>query len=275
MTLVVLSTLAVVATATPAAADTSQASAEAASLSLGGDPVITTDAATASNDGEVETTGGTHPPALAILGQQDVLNASLLAQDAQANDDGTSQACAGAVGEGGLIQVGQPGECDVENGEPGGVVVDLLPGVQLRADAIYAECSAVAGETPTSQVTIVNLKVVSEVTGVPVELVNVPLYAEPNTQVINVPGVATITLNDQPVPQEFRRVQATALRVTVLGEDGIDLRIGTVSCGRNLTTAEIPTFVAEGLPFALAVVGVLGLGAYAVLRRRNQPGIAA
>lgn len=280
MTLVLLSTLAVVATAAPAAADISTASAEAASLTVLGQPVISTGTTTADNpEGEIgEQTTGPQPPALVVLGEQDILNASVLAQDAEAGDNGDSQACAGAVGEGGLLQVGQPGECDAGDPDPGGVVINLTPLLRVKADAIYAECTAQSGAAPTSRVTIVGLRVETGLEGADSEeIVDIPVNAEPNTEIFNIPGVLSIVMNEQPVPGEQGRVDVTALRVQLLGAagGGVDLRIGHVTCGRNLLTAEIPAFVAEGLPFALAVVGVLGLGAYAVLRRRNNAGVAA
>jgi hypothetical protein len=259
--------------AAPAAlADTSQASGRAATLQLVGQPLVDTGVRAASNDGSGETVTGPTSPTLGVLGGQNVLAAGVLAQAARANNDGTSAACAGAVGAGGVIQIGDSGECTAQNGAPGGVVVNLAPLTTLTADAIFASCTAASDGTTSATVSIVNGKVVTGLPGAQTTLLNLPLNAAPNTG-LSIPSVVTLMLNEQPANQEPGSITTTALHLQVLGalNGGADLKIGEVTCGPNASTNEIPTFVAKGLPLSAAVVGVVGTVWFVRRRRTSAP----
>lgn len=103
-----------VLTASPGYAATiaSQASANALTISLAGNPA---DSGTvkATNDGTGETkTGVTNPP-IAVLGNQDLLDIGVLAQEAEAKmsgNNGVSAACSGVAGDGGsVVTIGESG----------------------------------------------------------------------------------------------------------------------------------------------------------------------
>ncbi|MCA1677409.1 MAG: hypothetical protein LC799_36280, partial [Actinobacteria bacterium] len=103
---VAVASLLILGAADPALADASQATGQAATVQLLGQPVLTTGQVVAANDGTSQTKTGTSTPALSILGAQTVLSTGSLYQDAVADDDGTSAACAGVIGPNGAIQIG-------------------------------------------------------------------------------------------------------------------------------------------------------------------------
>ena len=192
-----------------------------------------------------------------MLGSQTLLSAGVLAQDAVANSDGTSAACAGAVGAGGSIQIGPSGACTATIGTPGGVVLQL--GIEtITADAMYASCTAASDGTVTGTATIVNA------TGAGIVPLTLPLSPQPNQGVI-VPGLASLILNEQATGTGT--ITVSALHVTLLG-DAADLTIGTVTCGPNAITEPIPTIPLRGIPLAAAMVGLAG-GVVWVRRRRT------
>lgn len=249
-------------TATPAFADTSEASANALMLNLGSGSVIDSGTCTAESDGTTATQSGVCTPSTTILDGVTLVTAGVLTQSAVANNDGTSAACAGLLGSGGTISIGTNPPCVASTPGSGGVT--LLDGA-IVADAIIARCSADAGPPPTAtgSVDIINLR-----TGgpVPVPLFNGP--AAPNTG-LTIPGVATLIFNKQPVPQAPGQFTTTALELTVLG-DAVTLAIGTVTCGPNVDVPIIPVIPANGLPVAAATVAVVGAGAAAVAVRRRR-----
>lgn len=111
----------VVATAEPVPARVlvSQASASAATVTLAGDQAGT-GAFTATHDGDGERTTGRNTPVLPLLEHQAGIVGGALGQDATAEGDGTSAACAGLVGRGGTVRVGPDGRCLTE---PAGRIV--------------------------------------------------------------------------------------------------------------------------------------------------------
>lgn len=148
---------AVLLLAGPAAADTSQARATAAVVNVVGSSIVDTGVFGASNDGTTETTTGTG--GIVLLGGQSVITTGVLAQDATARNDGTSGACAGAVGAGGQLQVGDTPGCTATLGTPSGISLNLSPGLAtLGADAIFAQCEATtAGETGSATLANANI----------------------------------------------------------------------------------------------------------------------
>jgi hypothetical protein len=92
-----------------AATTVSQATASALTLSIAGNGGGT-GTVTATNDGTGETKTGTTNPPIQVLGNQDIINEGVLAQEATAQvngSDGVSAACAGLAGQGGSVaQVG-------------------------------------------------------------------------------------------------------------------------------------------------------------------------
>ncbi|HWH35703.1 MAG TPA: choice-of-anchor P family protein [Acidimicrobiales bacterium] len=290
-----VATAVAVLTSGVAAADTSQASAQAAQLDLLGTTVLDTGTVNASNDGSGEVVTGDNTPGLGLLATQDVLTAGALAQDATAANDGTSAACAGVTGPGGLIALGNAGDCTETIGTTDGVVVDLddldlgdLLGTTLggfldlgglldlgtiTADAVYAECTASSDGSTTGSSTLVD----AQLAGL---LGSDALPSDPavNLEVdlalaVDLDPLVRLVLNEQ-TSSGAGQISVTALHLTVLDDVGgspvLDLRIGTVTCGPNAQTPPIPAIPAEGLPIAAAGFGVAILGAVAWMVARNR-----
>jgi hypothetical protein len=267
-----VATLFLAATASPAFADTSQATANAATLSLNGGTLLTTGTCSVGNTGapQVAQTCSQTP---SLLPFQSAIAVGALAQAAVARPDGTSAACAGLVGSVGIIQIGSAGDCTTLNNPSGGVTINLGGLATLHADAILAQCVASStGGSATAIVTFVNgtLTLLSPIGSPPIPLNSTPA---PNTPVVNLGALLTVTLNKQPVPQAAGQVMATALDVTVLGlvpgaPPLVHLTVGTVTCGPNAITAAVNVVPLKGMPLA-ALVAVMALGSAWVLRRRH------
>jgi hypothetical protein len=250
----------------PALADTSLATAQAATVQLAGQPVLTTGQVVASSDGTSQTRTGNRTPALSLLGGQTILTTGAAFQDAVANTDGTSAACAGVVGPNGTVQIGPNGTCLV-SGAPTGVVVDLGAAV-LRADAITAECTARSDGTTSGTATLTNARI-TDATGA-VTLLALPANPAPNT-VLGLPGVVDIVLNRQSSGGPGQ-ISVTALDLSLLAAPNAaaEVRLGTVTCGPNALTAPIPLLSAAGLPVALATLFVVAGVVWFVRRRRTS-----
>ena len=230
-----------------------------------GQPVLSTDQVVASSDGASQTKTGNIAPALSVLGSQTLLSAGALFQDAQANNNGTSAACAGVIGPNGTIQLGPNQNCLV-SGAPSGVVVNLGLAV-LRADVITAERTAASNGTTTGRATLANARL-TDPTGA-ITLLSLPADPAPNTAV-TVPGIAELTLNKQSSGTPGQ-LSVTALELTLLGglNGGAQVRLGTVSCGPNAQTAPIPLVSSAGLPVAGGTMLAGGAVLWLIRRRRS------
>lgn len=305
-----MTTAVLVMTSGVAAADTSQATAQAVQIDLLGETIVDSGTVSASNDGTGETVTGDNTPGLSLLDGQDLLAAGVLAQDATAEDDGTSAACAGAIGPGGIIAIGPDRDCTDTIGTVDGVVIDLddldlgddlldlgdildlgglldLDGLVdlglITADAIYAECTADSDGTVTGDSTLV-----SATLGGLLGDDDLPEDPDANTEIdldlggiVELEPLIRLVLNEQTSTGDGQ-ISVTALHLTVLGDVGedplLDLRIGTVTCGPNAATPAIPAIPAEGMPiaaggFALALIG--GVAYLAIRNRRSSGGPAA
>lgn len=289
--------------ANPALADTSQATAQAAKVTLAGGTVLDTGICSATNPGTGQSKSGPCTPASIVLPGQNLLTAGVLAQDALANNDGTSRACAGAVGSGGSIQIGTGPSCTVNPGTPDGVrllgtTLPLLGGAGpalLSADAVYSECSASTHGAPTGTSTIADLRLGSgllNLGGTGVGGTPIATNPGPNTTV-TIAGLATLVLNEQTTSGGTLTV--TALRLTVLpdanllgldlsalglgsllggvlapGVAGAEVIVGRVTCGPNAVAPVISAIPLAGLPFAAGTLAVLVGGAMVVRRHRSS-----
>lgn len=108
--------------ATAAPGDHAEAEARSLDLTIAGNSVVT-QTLTAVNDGEGETKNdaSTIPNLTTVLPGTNLLGAGVAPQDATANDDGTSFACAGLAGEGstGVVTTGDPDvPCTIDRGDP-------------------------------------------------------------------------------------------------------------------------------------------------------------
>jgi hypothetical protein len=263
LAVVALAAVGVLMAAAPAFADTSQASATAVQLSglLSGSTGVTS----ATNDGTQPTVTNSATPLLSLLGTQSLVSAGALTQVAQATNTGTSTACAGATGAGGLISVGQPGQCNVTAGTGAVSVAGVL-----TANAIVASCSATSSGTRTGSATLAGVTALAGG-------ITIPVNPAANT-VITVPLLATITLNGQTLNPDGS-ITVTALKVDLVnvipGQPSLQsLTIGHVTCGPNAKTSPIPTFPLKGLPVAGGVVALAGGAVYYRRRRAASKAVA-
>ncbi|MEZ0494443.1 hypothetical protein AB2L28_19570 [Kineococcus sp. TBRC 1896] len=243
------------AVAGPAAADTADSTATAATLSLLGAPALSSGPVTANSDGTTTSTSGDPTPSLSLLGTQNLITAGVLVQRATATPLGTSAACAGLVGSGGSLTIGADGRCVVAPGTGQGVQIVLAGGLTptvLKADAIVASCSAAAGGTPTAGVRLVNAKV-HRGAAVTATLAD---HAAPGTTV-SVPLVATLKLNSlgNPTPDG---VSTSALDLSLVGSL-TTLSVGAVTCGPNARTVPTDALPGPALPLAAAALVAVGL----------------
>lgn len=263
--LVAAATAALVALmAGPASADTSKASAVAASITLAGSGAVSSGTFSADSDGQTATTSGNAQPALGVLGSQTLITSGVLVQRAVARDDGTSAACSGLVGTGGGISIGSDGTCTVTPGS-GGVTIRLVGGavpVDIKADAITSRCTATSAGATTTGVTLTNARVTTAVA------INLPVNPGSGVSVA-VPGVATVLLNGQTQPQGAGSVRVSALAVSLLGSTA-SVDVAASGCGLNVVTVPVPAVPLSGWTVAAGAV-VAGWGVLAVrfVRRRT------
>lgn len=223
-----------------------QVTVSTASANAIGGNLLSTGTCTATNDGSTaapgtQTTGGSGIGCTA--GGPDsnataTLAASVLVQTANADQDGTSAACAGVSGPGGgAIQVGPAGPCTgITPGTSAGVNV---LGSLVTANAIFSVCSATpAGATGSSTLANVNLggtagagglltilgglgSIVGLGAGAGATLTGagtLPVNPAPNTTITLAIGnlnIATLILNQQTTVNGTLKV--TALNLTLLG----------------------------------------------------------
>lgn len=240
--------------ATPALADTSAATAQAASLAPLNLPVLNTGTESASNDGSMATDIATANPALSILGGQSTVTAGAFQQTAVATASGTSSACAGLLGNGAVIQVGQTKICNLttKNGETGGITIGGPAGVGvITATAIVETCRASSTGTLIATATLADATALGG-------LVKIPLHPGANTSLLGL-----INLNTQSA--SMGKITATALSIPLLG-----LKIGTVTCGPNSVAPVTSAFPIKSLPIAgVTALLLAAIGVPLYRRRRN------
>ncbi len=250
-------------------ADTSQSTANAIQITLVGGALVDSGITTASNDGTTETNTGTAAPALSVLGTQSVITAGVLGQVSRAFNDGSAAACAGAVGAGGSITVGNTGTCVVNNGA--GVTLTLgtagLASIALVADAVYANCNATSGPTATGSATLANARITSTILGITTTLLTLDANPAPNTG-LNIPGLLNVTLNTQTTPTAGQII-VTALSIAALSGTLASLNVGNVTCGPDAVAPAAPSIPLKGLPIALAMAGLIAGGVLLVRRLRT------
>ncbi|MDP9073250.1 MAG: hypothetical protein M3N98_03570 [Actinomycetota bacterium] len=271
----------VVQAASPAAADTSTAFANAATLQLNGGTLLTSGACTSTNSGPpvtAQTCGQT--PNLSVLGTQTAVTAGVLTQQTVANPDGTSAACAGLVGTGATIQIGTGGVCTILNAPPQGVTINLGAIAVIKADAILGQCTASSTAAGVASVQLVNATI--SILGGTATPIMTPIPK--NDVLLNLGPLINATLNEQPpappAPQPLAtgQVGTTALDLTVLsGLPGaaplVRLTVGTVTCGPNAVTVVSPVIPLKGAPIAVAMAllaGYVGWRFWWIPRRRRD-----
>lgn len=145
--------------------------------------------------------------------------------------------------------------------------VALLGGVvpgppALTATLISATCSANGSRPPLGSSTLI---------GATLGTIAIAVHPEPNTTILNIPGVVQVIVNEQ--TRTGGVLDVNALHV-ILGPGGRlgDIIIGHASCGPNTPVAGVPILT----PIFLAGLGgiaVVALGVY-MMRRRTSASLA-
>ncbi|MFK3980695.1 choice-of-anchor P family protein [Micromonospora sp. NPDC050397] len=234
-----------------------------------GGGIASSGTANATNDGTTESISGNQNPPLGVLGAQTVITAGVLNQYVRAFNDGTSAACAGVLGSGGSITIGPTGNCIVVNGSEVALVLGTngLATITLRADAIYASCTASSSPSATGTASLTNARITSTILGIETTLLNLPANPAPNTG-LSIPGILSILLNSQ-ASSEPGQIEVTALEIEALGGLLATVEVGSVACGPNAVAPPIPTIPLAGAPVALGVIAVAATGGF-LLHRRQQ-----
>src|ERR1700761_697158 len=150
------------------------------------------------------------------------------------------------------------------------VAATLVTGTALNATAVTSSCAFDADTgavTGTSSITGGNVTVA----GVP--LLTLAANAGPNTTV-DVPGVATITLNRQTTDPTDGTLTVDAIYVNLLSGTQT-LTIGTSTCNAA-RVAPVPVLPGMALPIGLGALGVFGLGGLGfVMTRRRRVAVTA
>lgn len=241
---------ALIALAPAAFADTSQASANALTITL---VPITTGIESASNPGGQPPVSAGDQPALSILANEHDITVGAAQQTATAFGNGYSAACAGGFGNGGQLQIGSDGTCSLNSGEAGGITIGGANGMGLlEVNAAVESCAASSTSPPVAAAQELNLVIA----GSPVAL---PPTVPPNDVII--PGV--LELNRQSV--SGGQIKATALYVPLLG-----LSIGNVTCGPNAQTSPTSVFPVKSLPIVGGTAAVCIAGGLVWWRRRGR-----
>jgi len=295
------SALLVAMAASPAAADTGAATANAIHVTVGGAQLVDTGTCIATSSGAPT---GVCTTATSQTNIQQLVGASVITQSATASG-ANSAACAGATGPGGgSIQVGLSGQCIAPvNPAAGGVV--LLNGL-VTADAVYATCSDNGG-TPTGSSTTLTLKptntggalgsltnllgtlgtltqsttgnhiVVSlnPIVGSPIDLLTLDLNTQTTT---GAPPVITVTALDLKVLPGLTNLAGVGTLLGITAGSAAEVRIGQVTCGPNAITVVTPVIPLKGAPIAAAIMvmaAYVGWRFWWTPRRRRTEGIGA
>ncbi|PZS32660.1 MAG: hypothetical protein DLM58_09425 [Pseudonocardiales bacterium] len=130
-------------------------------------------------------------------------------------------------------------------------LTNVLPGLAaITADLVTATCSA-DGTTNTGSTSLVNAKLGTTVLDV---------SPAANTVLLNVPGVLTVTLNEQTTTAGALTVNAIHIHfvLPVVGTV-TDVIIGSATCGPNVPVAAVDAFSYQNLPIILGGLGVVVL----------------
>jgi hypothetical protein len=250
--------------ASPAYADTSKATANAAILNLLNSKLLSSGTFSASNDGSGQTTSGNAKPALSLLGMQTTISVGVLVQKAEAFKDGSSVACSGLVGNGAIVQIGPDGNCSTSDLPSGGVTINL-PGIAvIKADAIMEQASAKSDGTVTAKGTVLNGTIVL-FNGKTMTIGMSPAAGDG----INLADLGKVVLNKQ-TKMPDGSIKASAFVISLIGDPVADAAIGTVTAGPNAAAAPVPIVPLAGIPIAALIVGFIAYRAWWVPKRRRQ-----
>jgi hypothetical protein len=287
-----------------AAATISQATAQAVNLNLGSGALtlqVSNPPTAATNDGTQSNAAVVGTPAISLLNGESFLTAGALAETAEANQDGSSYACAGVVGPGGTIQVGSAGQtCSPSGNGTGGVTLDLgaLPGasglsllaggdIKITVDAITAHGQVTGTGPATLGADVANIKVqlgsnaplaVNILTTPNQDLLDAVLTAlSPQLGLLGkgvsdlLKPLVSLTTNYQPAPEPNANGTYTVsgLHVALLGTLLV-ADLAKVTVGPNVPQAVGDAFSFQALPVvvgALALMVFIGFGIRTGIRR--------
>jgi hypothetical protein len=176
----------------------------------------------------------------------------------------------GAAGQVGAVNATTAGDSATGTSSASGSVANVallgLPNAAITADAVDATCSDTAPAAPTGQTTLTNLKLAGGNV--------VDLHPAANTKLLNLTGVAVITLNEQ-ITNADGSLTVNAVHIQLgpitngVGTLG-DVILGSATCGPNAVTAPVSAFSFGSTPIVLVAVALLiaaGFGVRTGLRR--------
>lgn len=252
-------------TASPAYADTSKATANAAILNLLNSKLLSSGTFSASNDGSGQTTSGDSKPALSLLGMQTTISVGVLVQKAEAFKDGSSVACSGLVGNGAVVQIGPDGSCATTGSAPSGGVTINLPGIAvIKADSIMEQANAKSDGTVTAKGTVLN-GTVQLFNGKTMTIGMSPAAGDG----INLADLGKVVLNKQ-TKMPDGSIKASAFVISLIGDPVADAAVGTVTAGPNAAAAPVPIVPLAGIPIAAVILGFIAYRAWWVPKRRRR-----
>lgn len=263
-----------------AAAPVSQATAQSIELHLGGQSLIA-QKQTATNNGTKETRSDndTVPNLVGVLPDNNALKAAVLPQEAHANANGTSFACAGLASDGnggpGVVTVGKE-SCDLDGSGAitvnlGGLSLgdaliaedntaigqalqaldptplgDLLDALGTNLDGAVAQISDALNGTPLGEINLTGaLGVISATCAANPEAARGDATLANSTLRLTVPGTTPITLVNLPIPvhpNENQKVVSDLSGATTLVTNGLKTYLETFIQGQFAGTplADLP-----------------------------------
>lgn len=278
--------LTVLTAGTAQAATVSQAEASAIQIAALSVPLIPD--SEAANDGSVPTVTDSLDGLIPLFPGVSLTNTGVYDQTAVARDDGTSAACAGIVGNGGTLSVGDDGTCVPSTSGP--AIVNLpsfaVAGTgfrfRLEASALYSYCTAGPSDATTgfsAGSTLANVTLIAQtvILGIPGPEVKIPINADGSFS-IPAPFSSVISLDVNKVDTTGPQTSATALHIGMGPNSSIaSIDIGKSVCGGNALTADVPSLplTPAGIATAAATAAVLGGSVYAGRKMRKGSATAA
>lgn len=268
------------------AATVSQADASAIQIAALTVPLIPD--SSAANDGSTPKVTSSLDGLIPLFPGVTLTNTGVYDQTAVARDNGTSAACAGIVGNGGTLSVGDDGSCVASTSGP--AIVNLpsfaVAGTgfrfRLEASSLYSYCTAgpadgTSGFSAGSTLANVTLVAQTVVLGIPGPEVRIPVNANGSLS-IPAPFSAVISLDVNKVDTTGPQTSATALHIGMGPNSSVaSIDIGKTVCGDNARTADVPglPLTPAGLATASATAAVLGGSVYAGRKLRKGSATAA
>lgn len=181
----------------------------------------------------------------------------------------------GTLGQVGAVNATTAGDSTAGTSSASGSVANVallsvapqVPGIS--ADAVDATCSDTAPGAPTGQTTLTNAKLSTNAV--------LDLHPAANTKLINLPGVAVVTLNEQITSNGALTVNAIHIQLGPVNSSNVgtlgDVILGSATCGPNAVTAPVDAFSFGSTPViivALALVIAAGFAVRTGMRRVSR-----